>query len=296
MYNIDINFLNDRGDRSEMGGSRVVTPGDYRPLWIGGGVGVGLLALAAGLFTLLNFQNSSLQAKQAELDGKLGALTSRLKQVDSLKQQTASITAETNAYASVFNQIYPWSAMFQEIRERTPEGVQIQSIVQAEAAPPPPPSPGTAPPPAAAPSPGAAPAANTATPAANANAPAPGGTPSPAPAPVVSTPTITVSGVAKSFSDVNDFVLVLQKSRFLKADQTKLLKAELTNSPVQIDLSKIKLQTGAVVNLPKVVSFQIQSSLTDVPAAQLIADLNSNGAVGLVNRIETLRTKGVIQP
>ncbi len=295
MYNVDINFLNDRSDRSMMAGSRAVAPGDNRPLYIGAGVGVALLALSAGLWSLLQFQNTSLQSKQTELEGQLGTLTARLKQVESLKQQTASITSETNAYASVFNQIHPWSAMFQEIRGRTPEGIQIQSITQTEVAP-------TVPTPGATPLLGstsvAVPSSGSATPspAANGSNSTAGKLPAPVPVPVVLNANITIAGVAKSFSDVNDFVLVLQKSNFLKKENTKLLKAELTNSPVQVDLSRAKLQSGAVVNLPKVVAFQIQSTLTDVPADQLIADLNSNGAVGLVNRIEALRTKGVIQP
>lgn len=291
MYNIDINFLSDRSDRNVVGSSRSL-PQDNRPLLLGVGVGAGLLALTAGLWGLLQVQNNGLQAKQADLEGQLGLLTDRLKKMDAIKKQTADIKAETNAYAGVFNQVNPWSSLFQEIRARTPVGVQIQSITQAEtviAPATPSPKPGAAP----------NPPANTAPPPPGGNNAAPNAAPNAAATPAlppVSTANITIAGVARSFSDVNDFVLVLQQSRFLKADQTKLLKSELTNSPVQIDLSKVKLQPGAVVSLPKVVSFQVQSTLTDVPASQLIADLNSNGAVGLVNRIETLRTKGVIQP
>jgi type IV pilus assembly protein PilN len=261
-------------------------------LYAGAAVGGGLLALVGALWLFLQTQNSSLQSKQIELDGQLATLTSKLKQVEALRGQINQVQSDTNALASVLNLIKPWSAMLQDIRERTPEGIQIQSVTQAEPAPiaaTPSPSPAATPSPGATPSP-AAPG--------SAASPSPAGSPSPSPAPVPPPPSgsVTITGIARSFSDVNDFVLVLQQSKFLQETSTKLLKAELVNNPVQIDLSGAKLQAGAVVSLPKVVSFTIQTSLSDIPASDLIAELNSNGAVGLVNRIETLRTKGVIQP
>jgi type IV pilus assembly protein PilN len=280
MYGLDVNFLSDRAEFTETPIGARQAPGDNRPYIIGGAVAGGLLLLVGGVWGLLQFQIAGLQQEQTRLDSQLSELNSRLQAAEATRKQTGDIKANTAALAGVFNQIKPWSAMLQDIRDRTPDGVQIRSVTQADpTSGPGGTTPSPSPRPAASPSPGATASPNT--------------TPTPAPPPVATT--VSIAGVARSFGDVNDFVLVLKQSRFLKEDETRLQTAELVNNPVQIDLSAAKLETGAVVNLPKVVSYSIQSSISDVPASELVAELNSNGAVGLINRIETLRTKGVIQ-
>jgi type IV pilus assembly protein PilN len=229
-----------------------------------------------GAWFVLQNQNAGLEQQQAELDSRLGALNSQLAEVQTINTQITQINADTNALATVFNQIKPWSAMLQDVRERTPVGVQI-NIVKQIAPPPTPAAPAPAPAPAATPSPGATPAP----------------TPAPAPPPTAG---LELSGFGRSFPDVNDFVLALRESPFLKKADTKLIKAELVDNPASLDLSRTQLRTGAIVKLPKVVSYTIQTSLSDIAASELIAELNEKGAVGLVNRIETLRKKGVIQP
>ena len=52
-----------------------------------------------------------------------------------IKQKEAEITAiktETQALVSVFDQIKPWSAMLQVLRDRIPARVRIESIKQTE--------------------------------------------------------------------------------------------------------------------------------------------------------------------
>jgi type IV pilus assembly protein PilN len=267
MYSLDINFLSDRLEYLDGGGGARPRAGDNRPLFVGAGVLGALLALVGVTWAGLFFQKAGLVEEQAKLASQLSELDSQVKDVDALRTQTKQITADNESLASVFNAIKPWSAVLQDLRDRTPDGVQITTINQVEEA-------------AAAPTP--APAAT----------PSPGETPPPPPAPSSS---ISISGIANNFGEVNDFVLLLQQSPFLQDASTKLMKAELVNNPTQIDLTKASLENGAVVNLPKVVSYTIQTNLSDLSASELIAELNSNGAVGLVNRIETLRTKGVLK-
>ncbi|PSB25242.1 PilN domain-containing protein [Stenomitos frigidus] len=276
MYSLDINFLNDRPEyrpESSRQKTRAVSTDSKRPLFIGAAVAVALLAAAGGSLLFLQAQNASLEQRQAELDSQLGDLTAKQKQIADINNQTKQIKDETGALASVFNLVKPWSAMMQEVRDRIPPGVQILNITQSV-------STGQASPqPSASPSPGgAAPAVNP-------------------PASV-----LQITGLANSFNDVNDFLLVLQKSNFLKAENTRLIKATLQKDAPKIESLKLKNTQQQVPNtdelpqLPKQVEFQIETALSDVPASDLLRELDRKGAVGLVTRIEDLQRKGVIKP
>lgn len=276
MYSLDINFLNDRAERATDAGP--VQTRSYqdssRPLYIGLAVGVFPLALVLVSWFLLQQRNASLQQRQAELDTQLTALQAQLQEVEGIRTQIAQINAENQALATVFDRIKPWSAILQDVRDRVPAGVQVSLIEQTEptpaagAAPPPPP------PPADPNQPGAAPAAP------------------PEPPPDI----IAVSGQARTFNDVNDFLLTLQRSPFLQAGETKLISAELVDNPTEIRFSEQETSGQVDVELPRVVEFTIQSTLTTIPASELLQDLERTLAVGLPARIEALRERGVIQP
>jgi len=221
-----------------------------------------------------------LAQRQAELDSELAALQAQLSEVDTINQQISAINTEVQALGSVFNQIKPWSALLQDIRDRVPANVRIGLIEQlsdedSAAA--------TA---ATQPSPAASPA--------DPNAPAdPEAAPPPAPP---ATSVIQVSGLARSFDDVNDFVLTLKRSPFLEAEETRLLTAQLIDNPTQIEFGE-GIQAGNIeVELPQVVEYTISSRLTDLPASELFQDLERTLAVGLTARIQALRERGVIQP
>jgi type IV pilus assembly protein PilN len=103
---------------------------------------------------------------------------------------------------------------------------------------------------------------------------------------------VEISGFGRSFSDVNDFMLSLQQSRFFKAAQTKIMTAELVDAPIQLGA---QAATSIQIKPPQIVKYTIQSSLSDVPASELIRELEQKGTVGLVNRIRTMQQIGVIQ-
>lgn len=276
MHSLDINFLNDRPEYRPEGARQktrtAVTTDSKRPLFIGAAVAVGLIGAAVGSLLFLQAQNSSLEQRQSELDSQLGDLTAKQKQIADINAQTKQIKEETGALAGVFNLVKPWSAMMQEMRDRIPPGVQLLTITQS--------TPSTQ---AAAPSP----------------SPSPGAAASAVPPPAS---VLQITGLANSFNDVNDFLLVLQKSNFLKAENTKLVKATLQKDAVRIEPVKLKdtQQQGPAAEqlpqLPKQVEFQIETALSDVPASDLLRELDRKGAVGLVTRIEDLQRKGVIQP
>lgn len=278
MYSLDINFLNDREERvSEMGsgrGPREVSESP-RPLYIGMFVGLLLPALAGGLWFFLQAQRSGLQAELDTLNAELVNVQAALQEVQTIQTQVQQIEAENQALATVFDQIQPWSALLQDIRSRTPAGVQIGNITQTQ----PPAVAAAAPTPAAAPDPNdpaAAPAA-------------------PPPVPELPPAILQVQGLARSFDDVNDLVLLLKQSPFLESDSVRLTSSTLEEYPVDIRFPE-GVEPAVDVEFPDVVNFQIEASLTGRPASELLQNMRGALAVGLPARIDALRDLGVIEP
>ncbi len=342
MYSLDINLLRERaeyqtGAQSEFATNTTMVPAKYGKLPLYIGIGTAALALLAsgGGWLFLDRQTSQLEAKQKDLDQKLGSLKVQDARLAEINTQFGQINDETQSLASVFNQVQPWSAVLQDLRESIPQGVQIAKVTQTEFKPVAPatpvPAPGapsgglinkisTPPNPEASPKP-ATPTA-PASPVATVPAPAPGspaapGTSAPvAPAPSTSVAVATLSadipttkleiaGTAKSFEEVNNFMLTLKQSAFFNPDETHLLTADLvpgvTLSPIGLDGKPIAAATNPSeklrhFELPKTVTYTIQTSLKRVPAADLIRELERKGAVGLVTRLRSLQQQQVIKP
>ncbi len=205
MYSVDVNLLKDRpGYRQDTTRSSMFGGFSQGPLVLGAAVGGGFLGLTLAALMVLTFLNQRLAAREQELEQQLSALAPDFGQAESLIGQEKQVKAETSALASVFNQVKPWSAMLQDIRDRVPRGLQITSIQQAA------PAPSGSPAPSPSPSP----------------SPAPGGS-APAAAPAAG---LTIQGKALSFGDINDFVLALQNSPLLEGEATKLTQAQLEES------------------------------------------------------------------
>jgi type IV pilus assembly protein PilN len=270
MYGLDINFLNDRPDlkpdkRRVIAPKPTGSPAEKRPLYLGFAAMVFFPVLAGALWGILTLRNGDLERQQADLDTQLGNLEAEKKNLSSIQAETKQAEEEAQALASVFNQIKPWSAMTQDIRDRLPSSIQLASVTQQKVdfskAPP--------------------------APAAGANA---------ATAAPVSGK-IEIKGLANTFNDVNDFLLTLQQSNFLRADETKVISAELGDEKtLQLPAFPGLKREGDIKppRLPRKVSFTISTAINDVPASELIRELDRKGAVGLVTRIESLKERGVI--
>lgn len=272
MYSLDVNFLKDRDDylqtdqKQEVGRKKPVQIGSMTPLIVGGVVGLIALCGVGGAWFWLQGENTKLADQKEELDRKLAEANALKSQVGKINEEINKVKEESTALATVFNQIKPWSAMLQDIRERTPAGIQIQSVQQNQTAT-------TASTPA--PTPAASP---------NPNAPTPA-----APLPTIS---LEISGTARSFDEVNYFVLSMQKSSFLESGSTELVAAQLIENPTKLELPKEEGNKAAgkvIYELPKLVSYKIKTNLNNVPASEILRDLDRKGAVGLVTRIRTLQ-------
>jgi type IV pilus assembly protein PilN len=254
MYSLDINFLKDRPIYQKKASNKPkfkFPTGNLTPLYVGVALGICFPAATVGGLWWLQGKVVESEQKVAQLDEENKRLDTEIGNINKIKEQTNQVKGETQALVTVFDQIRPWSAMLQDLRDRIPAKVQIESIRQIAAA---------------APVPGQ-PAGNPA-----------GG--------------IEITGMARSFNDVNDFLLTLQQSRFLKSSESKIITAELVNAAIQP--TAVNAKEGEKIPPLQVVKYTIQSSMSDVPASELIRELEQKGTVGLVARIRSLQQTGVI--
>jgi type IV pilus assembly protein PilN len=141
MYGLDINFLSDREIRPVAETSTATaggTPGDRRPLYLGLIAGVAALALVGGYWLVLQRQMQQLRAQDQQLDADIAAIQGQLQEINTLRAQIQLVRDENAAFANVFNQIRPWSALLQEVRDRVPERVRVVTIQQTGGTPIPP--------------------------------------------------------------------------------------------------------------------------------------------------------------
>ncbi|MEG4208925.1 PilN domain-containing protein [Microcoleus sp. S13_B4] len=293
MYSLDINFLNDRPDykpvtaakssaKKSSGGAK-----DQLPIFGAVLFALGINAAVMGAWWWATNDNNNLATQQAAMDQELAKLNTQASTIKAINAETDKVTAEYKALAGVFDQIKPWSAMLQDLSARTPAGVQIGKIEQIDPSPSPvaaaPPPPAATP--AASPSPGVSPSPASPTPAA---APPPPVVPQQA-------AKVQISGIASTFAQVNDFMLLVQRSPFFLNTDTKLIAATLKNNPAQL---QVRNQNAAPPELPKlrpVVEYKIETTLSPTGASELLPELRSKQADGLAIRIETLQEKGVLE-
>ena len=103
---------------------------------------------------------------------------------------------------------------------------------------------------------------------------------------------VTIAGYAMSYDDLNDFVLTLQSSPLLDAEQTVITTATLEDFPIDTKNAPDNIE----VEFPQGVKYTITTAISDRPSSELIQDFARSGAIGLVNRIRTLENKGVLKP
>jgi len=274
MYSLEINFLKDghvTQPADNTAGPKKAVPVNDRLLMLAGiGLGVLLPVAVGGAWFFLQGQIQQLADKGTTLDQELGTLQAKKTQRDNSLAKVGQIESETKDLVTVFDQMKPWSAILQDVRDRLPLGVQVTTVTQTK------------------------PPATTAPP------PPPAGTVPQACPPAPTTDKIEIVGVANSFSNVNDLVLTLQKSSFFKDIDTKLVSAALIDNPIQLYLAPSQIRSAGSSSqppkLPRVVQFKIETYLSEKPASAMLKELESKGALGLVTRIENLKQQGALKP
>ena len=267
MYGLDINFLKDRPEykkdipKVKPNKPDAVAP-DPKPIFIGVGAALAVNCVVFGALLYLNNVNTNLEEDLAEKNAQLSKLNAEVKDIEAIKTKAKTFKEEADALATVFNDIKPWSALLGELGSVLPSGVKIDRIEQKEER-------GKAPPP-----------------------PAKG---EEAPPPPKTQTILSLSGTANSYGEVNDFLLLIERSPFFQEGNTKLLSATKKANPARLELKSS--QSGLTPNLPElpqVVEYRIETTLSATGASELLPQLKEQGALGLVDRIETLKEKGVI--
>ena len=292
MYSLDINFLRDRPEYKQDEPAKVSnkkgsgSTKDLLPLIGAGLFALGINVAVMGVWWWATNENNGLTTVQTALDQEVAKLNTQASAIKAINGETDKVTAEYKALAGVFDQIKPWSAMLQDLSNRTPAGVKITKIEQIDPSPSPIAAPPPPPPPAPSPSPGASPStAASATPVAVAP-------------PIVPTQAakVVISGVASTFDQVNDFMLLVQRSPFFLNTDTRLVAATLKTNPAQVQVrNQSALGAVEIPKLRPVVEYKIETSLSPTVASELLPELRSQQADGLAIRIEALQDKGVLE-
>lgn len=267
MYSLEINFLNDRADYKPPAPrpSTSQTSRQQTTMLIGGlAAGVSAIAVVMGGWFVVNNQNTELKGQLANLENQSGSLGAQVQEVEAINAEIQQLNTQITFFANIFNtSVKPMSALLQELRDRLPPGVQLVNLNhQIEEAPP-----------------------------EELQASSPW---------TKVKQTIQIRGYAKTFDDVNDFVLSLKRSAFFNDSQTQLIDATLVDNPVQVECDP-SFQGQQVTcpptdfQLPKVVEYNINATVSNVLASEILADLQRTRAEGLTTRINLLEQQGVIQ-
>lgn len=263
MYSLDINFLKDRSP-AELNDNKPVKQQinveEFKPALLGVGVGLFLPVVVFVGLLWLQSQNAGLEQRIAKLEQESQDLDGKLANIKKIKDETAGIKEQTQALVTVFDQIRPWSAMLQDMRDRIPANVQVENIKQI-------------------------PPVIQAQKTEGAKPSNPAGL-------------LEISGYARTFSDVNDFLLSMGQSKLLNAAESRISTAELVEAPPITGAVPPETKAGTKSKVefkpPQVVKYTIKASLSNVPASELMRELEQKGTVGLVDRIRSLQKTGAI--
>ena len=247
MFSLDINFLKDRGLDAAIAKETFI---EQKSSSIADKVPIAAGAIIALVLPAIMFSYSkTFEVKQAQLKKEIEQLETEIikaqgeeKKLEEFESDVAKARSETQALISVFDKIRPWSAILREVGDRTPPGIQIDSLQQDGSG---------------------------------------------------DSLRLKISGTARSYDDVNDFVLFLQRSPFFEADQVVLGTVQNSNWKVNL-ANQDQLSEGINITIPQGVKYSINAQIANQPNSKLIQELKNKGSLGLLTRLKTLENKGVI--
>ncbi|MBV5259677.1 PilN domain-containing protein [Synechococcus moorigangaii CMS01] len=97
---------------------------------------------------------------------------------------------------------------------------------------------------------------------------------------------VLVRGNARTFNEVNDFVLNLPESPLLQGEEIYIVNATLVDNPItteQVDFPR----PVASFSMPQVVEYTVSISLRDLTDAEVIQTLDAQGARGMAQRLRS---------
>lgn len=246
MYNLDINFLRDRNPEqsadisSSFVQKKEPSIADKIPIALGALVFLLAPALAFGYLKNVNAKTANVKQEIQQIEGEIAELGNQNKKLEAANQEIQKVEQETAALVGVFEKIKPWAAIMQEVSDRTPPGVLVESLQQSGSGN------GTG---------------------------------------------INIAGIARTYEDVNDFVLFLQRSPFFDDKQIKLNGASVADFSIEVE-NEDALPDNATLFIPEGIQYTISAQLNNVPSSQLKEEIEKKGSIGLVTRLNTLERKG----
>ncbi|BAW96447.1 fimbrial assembly protein (PilN) family protein [[Synechococcus] sp. NIES-970] len=97
---------------------------------------------------------------------------------------------------------------------------------------------------------------------------------------------VLVRGTARTFTEVNDFVLNLPESPLLQGEEIYIVNANLVDNPVTAEQVEFP-RPVASFSLPQVVEYTVSVSLRDLTDAEVIQTLEAQGARGMAERLRS---------
>jgi|GEM_PF-3453989 len=247
MFSLDIDFLKDRGLDTAVAKETQVeekssSVSDKIPIVAGAIIAIALPAMMFSYSKTFEGTQAKLQQEIQQIEAEIAKSQGESKTLKDIKTQVDKSESETKALISVFDKIRPWSAIIREVGDRTPAGIQIDSLEQKGSG---------------------------------------------------NGLKIKITGTARAYSDVNDFVLFLQRSPFF--DEKKIVLGTVKNASWNLELNnESELSKTIELTIPEGVKYSIEAQLANKPNSKLIKELQNKGSLGLLTRLKTLENKGVI--
>jgi type IV pilus assembly protein PilN len=130
MFTIDINFLKDRQGAEGAGEAQPIA--DVNWLIGGGVVAFVLVASTLGAYFYYNSESQKLQKELDQLAVQEKQLDNEIADIKAKEAEITKIDQQTQKLLTLFVGDVPSSAILQDIRERTPPNVKIESFTQLD--------------------------------------------------------------------------------------------------------------------------------------------------------------------
>jgi type IV pilus assembly protein PilN len=245
MYSLDVNFLKDRGlDTTSKAATLTKKPKQpiaaKLPILVGAIAALLFPAATFGYLKKVEAQKAEAEKSIQDIEAEIASINSQNQQIEQIKTQVQAIKQENQALVGVFEKIRPWSAILKEVSDRTPPGVQIDSLTQSGSG---------------------------------------------------ESVQLAIAGTARSYNDINDFVLFLQRSPFFNGQKIILNGASVAPLSVEI-ANQDDLPENASIEIPQGVKYTINTELSNTPASKLIREIENKDSDGIVTRLKILERKG----
>ena len=141
MYSLDVNLLKERREKeqpqkeTEIQGKKSLQLPSLEgnlPLIIGAAVGVAFPALVGVYWYFITTRTDQVRQEITQLEQELAQLQNQQQAVTAKRGELKQAQENLTAFANIFDKIKPLSAILEDVRDRAPDNLQIDSLQQSE--------------------------------------------------------------------------------------------------------------------------------------------------------------------